>query len=679
VSGSFLQELKQRRVVRVAIGYAIAAWLIVQIASTVLPTFHVPEWVLQALIVVVALGFPAALVLAWAFDVTPTGIEKTAEGTGLIAAKNRRHGWLLAGFGVLVAVATVGAYWLWHTSNSTERHGSRVASIEKGGSASSALPANEKSIAVLPFKSLSEDKANNYFADGIQDEILTRLSKIADLKVISRTSTQKYQSSPENLREIAQQLGVTNVLEGSVQKAGEQVRITVQLINAVTDAHLWAETYDRKLTDIFGVESEVAQRIASSLEARLSGHEREQLANVPTRNPQAYDAYLRGMSLRRREGRKPREEAIEIFRQAVALDPSYAQAWAALSIAESEEYFSPNHTQAQLERARDTAETAMRLQPDLADAHLARGSFYYYCLQDFDRALAEIEEARNRSPNNADVIVTIGFVKRRQGKIDESIELLKQATVLDPQNSATWAALARTYRGKRDFKMAREIFDRAHAISPEENSFLGEKSETYVAEGDLEAAEGVLRGQELRDGSFFANIALLQYRRRFKEAATELSGYLRTTKAIPPQGAIDLESWLGFLTALNGGTAAATHSLEESRKELQALRDKGDMSLRVSDDLIFTTALLGRREEVARQAAELLSTTQRDLWRAPKSEEQVAAAYAVLGDADHALPLLRHALSVPYDTSVTPALLRFDAAWDKIRNDPRFQKLAEGK
>src|SRR5437868_9496029 len=275
---NFFAELKRRNVYKVAVAYAVVAWLLIQAASIILPTFEAPGWVIKVLMAALALGFPLAVVLAWAFEMTPEGIKR-AEGLSPNESITHRTGRKLT---ILIIALALIAFGLVVFQFVRPKSAEVVAGSPTPGLsvvATQAIP--QKSIAVLPFKSLSEDRSNNYFADGIQEEILARLSKIADLKVISRTSTQKYQSSPDNLREIAQQLGVTNIVEGSVQKAGDQVRITVQLINATTDAHLWAESYDRKLTDIFAVESEVAQRIASSLEARLSGHEKEQLANVP--------------------------------------------------------------------------------------------------------------------------------------------------------------------------------------------------------------------------------------------------------------------------------------------------------------------------------------------------------------------------------------------------------------
>jgi tetratricopeptide (TPR) repeat protein len=501
------------------------------------------------------------------------------------------------------------------------------------------------------------------------------------LKVISRTSTQKYQSSPDNLREIAQQLGVTNILEGSVQRAADQVRITVQLINAATDAHLWAETYDRKLTDIFGVESDVAQRIAISLEARLTGREKQQLVDLPTKNPQAYDAYLRAISLITHQSIEDVRQARESLQQAVELDPAYAQAWAQLAIAESEIYAQSEHTQPQFERARLAAETAIRLQPELGDAHGALGLFYYMCLQDLDRALQELEEARKRSPNDANILFYIGLVKRRQGKLDESIEFQRKASVVDPRNPDVWVNLGTTYRGKRDFASAREMFERAHAISPDELDIIGHQAETYVAEGNLDAAENLLRGRKFGalDAAFNQYLTCLIYRRQFEQAIKAISENLAGRKGLPSSFYASQKEWVGELMSLNGDPEKGRPVVEQARRDLIALRDQGDTSSRITQGLIFANATLGDRNEMERETATLRQKTQHDLWQGPASEEVIAGAYAILGDADTAIPIIAHLLSVPYRNALTPAQLRLDPILDKIRNDARFQKLTNPK
>ena len=289
----------------------------------------------------------------------------------------------------------------------------------------------EKSIAVLPFENRSEDKTNAYFADGIQDEILTRLSKIADLKVISRTSTQLYQSKPHNLREIAKQLGVANILEGGVQKAGDQVRVNVQLVNAQTDSHLWAETYDRTLTDIFGVESEIAKGIADALQAKLTGREEQALAVKPTNNPEAYDAYLRGLAYWQKTQRTPANSlgAQKYLREAVRLDPKFALSWALLSSVDALGYITAtlSPTVALREEARQAAETALTLQPNLGEALLAQGHYHYACLKDYETAVRYFEQARQVLPNSSWISKSLALIARRRGQWDRSESVLQRS------------------------------------------------------------------------------------------------------------------------------------------------------------------------------------------------------------------------------------------------------------
>lgn len=667
---NFFTELKRRNVYKVAAAYAVVAWLLIQASSILFPTFEAPPWVMKVFVAIVFLGFPIALILAWAFELTPQGIKRTEE-VAPTESTTRRTGRKMTALIVIAAVVAAALLAFQFLRTNSAPH-----ATEKPPSAATAGAIPLKSIAVLPFASLSEDKANEYFASGIQDEILTRLAKIADLKVISRTSTQQYQSKPGNLPEIAKQLGVAHILEGSVQKAGDAVRINVQLIKAEGDSHLWADTYDRKLTDIFAVETEVAQKIANSLEAHLTGREQRQIANIPTKNPQAYDAYLRGLALIIRQSAEHVEKAREFLQRAVELDPEYAQAWAQLSIAESELYFSEDESPARLERARHAAETAVRLQPDLGDAHNALGLFYYFCMQDFDRALLELEEARKRSPNDGNVIFYTALVKRRQGKLDEAIDLQKKATIFDPRNPDMWSNLGRSYRGKRDFRTAREMFDRAFAVSPDETQFIAEKAEAYLAEGDLDGAENLLRGIDFTGNEIILGefISCLVHRRRFDEAIQTFSKALEK-KSPPPLRAADNKSWLGALKLLAGQVAEGRAMLEEARRELLALREQGETSRHLTEALVWTGAALGDREVVEREGAALLTRAQNDLWRAPDAKATLAGAYSLLADPDRAIPLLEQALSASYHHAITTAEIRLDPVWDPIRNDPRFQKL----
>src|SRR5438552_2746964 len=377
---NFVSELKRRNVYKVAIAYAVVAWLLIQIATQVFPFFEIPNWAVRLIVLVIIVGFPIALIIAWAFELTPEGLKRTEVADELPKKSSRNRAWIYV---VIIAGAiSVSLFFL----------GRYTATSKQSGSAE--LPA--KSIAVLPFESLSEDKANAYFADGIQEEILTRLAKIADLKVISRTSTQQYQSKPGNLFEIAKQLGVANILEGSVQKAADQVRVNVQLIQVASDSHLWADTYDRKLVDIFGVESEIAKAIAESLQAKLTGGEQQALAVKPTNNPEAYDAYLRGLALEARASSPTdSEKVVGFYERSVQLDPTFALAWARLSRANSQVYFGGlDRTSARRDAAERALNTAQKLQPNSSETLLAQAYYQYWVLRDYELAKATFGDVK---------------------------------------------------------------------------------------------------------------------------------------------------------------------------------------------------------------------------------------------------------------------------------------------
>jgi TolB-like protein/cytochrome c-type biogenesis protein CcmH/NrfG len=354
-----------------------------------------------------------------------------------------------------------------------------------------------KSIAVLPFANLSEDKANAYFAEGIQGEILTRLAKIADLKVIARTSTQQYQSKPGNLSQIAKQLGVENILEGSVQKAADQVRVNVQLIQAANQSHLWAETYDRKLTDIFGVESEIARAIAESLQAKLTGGEQRELAVKPTNNPEAYDAYLRGLALeaRTRSFLSDQAKVVGFYERAVQLDPAFALAWARLSRANAQMYFAGlDSTSARRDAAERALDTAQKLQPNSPETLLAQAYYQYWVQRDYDLAKATFGRVRDLLPGSSDVPGALALIARRQGHWDESVANWEQTLVLDPRNTEWLASTGQTYAMLRQFPAALKTYDRLLDLVPNDPDTVASEAEIYQAEGNLEQAGKLLVG-----------------------------------------------------------------------------------------------------------------------------------------------------------------------------------------
>src|SRR5438094_1940071 len=481
-SRNFFGELKRRNVYKVAVAYAVVAWLLIQIATQVFPFFEIPNWAVRLVVLLLLLGFPIALVLAWAFELTPEGIKRT-EDVDHSQPTTHRTGRTLDFLiiAVLLIIIAVFAY-------------QRFGLSQKTSVSVSAIP--EKSIAVLPFENRSRDADNTYFTDGIQDEILTRLSKIADLKVISRTSTQHYKSWPENLREIAKQLGVAHILEGSVQKSGDAVRVNVQLIKAANDSHLWADTFDRKLTDIFSVESEVAKAIADQLRAHISGREEQVIAAKPTDNPEAYDAYLRGLAYTLKTQTTPASSlgAEKYLKQAVRLDPKFALSWALLSYVDALGYITLTlqPTVALSEEARQAAETALTLQPNLGEALMAKGFYNYACLKDYDTAVRYFEQARQLLPNSSRILESLAYLERRRGQWDRSESYFNEAERLDPRNLHLLNQHAVTYFHHRRLPEALRKFDQVLNITPDDVDTLAYKAAIAQAEGDLPRAAALL-------------------------------------------------------------------------------------------------------------------------------------------------------------------------------------------
>lgn len=556
----------------------------------------------------------------------------------------------------------------------------------------SLLAAPGKSIAVLPFENRSEDKANAYFADGIQDEILTLLSKIADLKVISRTSTQSYHSKLRNLTEIARQLGVANILEGSVQKAADQVRVNVQLINAQTDSHLWAETYDRKLTDIFGVESEIAKRVAESLQAKLTGREEQALAVKPTNNPEAYDAYLRGLAFEGRSLYMPQtiKEFRSFYERAVQLDPNFALAWARLSRADAFLYFShEDQTSARRDAAKSALDNAQRLQPNSSETLLALGYYQYWALRDYGAAKTTFDRVSKMLPGNSEVPRALALIARREGYWNQSIAYFEQALALDPRNVRLLTYAAETYSMVRQFPAARKLLDRALDIVPNDPDLLGQEAAMYQAEGNLqEAAKLVakLNAQTPSAAAFTSKITQLTLERNLGEA-------VRSLRANPAQFHFDTEyekasyqCWLASYQRLAGDTAGAKVTAEQARNTFESrYKDQPD-NPDVVESLSRAYATMGEKDSALKAAerAILLVPRAKDRASGPAYEENLALIQTIVGENSRAISTLTQLLQTPYlggyyNVPITPALLRLDPVWDPLRADPAFQKLCEEK
>jgi TolB-like protein/class 3 adenylate cyclase/Tfp pilus assembly protein PilF len=560
-------------------------------------------------------------------------------------------------------------------------------------SAKSTSIVSEKSIAVLPFENRSEEKANAYFAEGIQDEILTRLSKIADLKVISRTSTQHYKSAPENLSEIAKQLGVAHILEGSVQKSGDVVRVNVQLIKAANDSHLWADTFDRKLTDLLSVESEVAKAIAEQLRVHLTGREEQVIAAKPTDNPDAYDAYLRGLAYNVQTTYTPANAlgAQKYLREAVRLDPKFALGWALLSLADARGYITQSlePTAALREEARQAAETALALQPNLGEAVLAKGYYHYACLKDYDTAVRYFEQARQFLPNSSQISALLASVARRRGQWDRSELYFNQTERLDPRNVNLLAQYAQLYIELRRFPEALRKFDQVLDIMPGDVDTLAAKAAIAQAEGDLPRASALLATihppaddpQALETQVYQAILE-----RRPAQIIARLKEIL--AKPDPALGSIngELRFYLGWAQEVAGDHAAAQESWSQARSELEPFLKEQPDNFSLIGDLALVSMGLGDKAAAFKliERAMAVIPIEKDAVQGPIPIEILARVSARMGEPDRAIAALQKLLSIPYDGALaqnvplTPALLRLDPMFDPLRNEPRFQGLASG-
>jgi serine/threonine protein kinase/Tfp pilus assembly protein PilF len=555
-------------------------------------------------------------------------------------------------------------------------------------------PPPEKSIAVLPFENRSDDKANAYFADGMQDEILTLLAKIADLKVISRTSTQHYKSAPENLREIAKQLGVAHILEGSVQKSGDAVRVNVQLIKAANDSHLWADTYDRKLTDIFAVESEVAKAIANQLQAQLSGHEQEVIAAKPTDNPEAYDAYLRGLAYSLKTTNTPAAllGAQKYLREAVRLDPKFALSWALLSWVEARGYLTHTlqHTVALREEARQAAETAITLQPNLGEAIVAKGYYHYSCLKDYDSAVRYFEQARQFLPNSSRIPEMLAYVTRRRGQWDRSESYLNEAERLDPRNVSLLSQHALSYKDLRRFPEALRKLDQVLDITPDDVDTLVVKAAIAQAEGDLPQASALLAPLHPNTGDINA-VETQAYQAILERRPAQVIARLEEILATPDPALGfyngELRFWLGWAQEVARDHAAAQESWRQARSELESFLKEQPENRLLIGDLALTNMGLGDKAAALALSERGIAALpiEKDALDGPAPIEILSRVAAQTGEPDRAIAALQQLLSIPYEGALasnvplTPALLRLDPMFDPLRGHPRFQKLCEEK
>ncbi len=552
-------------------------------------------------------------------------------------------------------------------------------------SATSLASIPAKSIAVLPFQNLSDDKSNAYFTDGIQDEILTKLSKIAALKVISRTSTTKYQSAPDNLRDIGKQLGVANVLEGSVQKIANAVHVNVQLIRAATDEHLWAESYNRKLDDVFGVEGEVASAIADQLNAKLSGAEKHAVAEKPTQNAAAYDAYLRGLNIEHNNyNYDAYVQAEHNYRRAVELDPNFALAWARLAILRSFLNFNAiDLNMYTADSVKQAADRAMALAPDAGESWIAQGSYRYRIVRDFNSALAAYEEARKRMPNSALVYEYLGFILRRLGRWQEAETNYKKAIELDPRDVQLLTAVGNEfYMYLRRFDDALASNDRALQIAPDAATVHANKAVVLQTAGRLDEARqelALVPDDVLDDWVVAARVTQAMYERRFSDVINIVE---RKLNSLPPNQPLDsfasaflvqmgqCQEWLGQHEAARQAFERAVREIKPTPDTVVRPDANGTPSV-----LAQAYAGLNEKEKALQQAAQAVKDYDGDAINQPQAEVPLAQIQARFGDVDAAIGALPHLLEVP--AGLTIANLKFDPLWDPLRKDPRFQKLCQ--
>jgi TolB-like protein len=663
----FFQRLKQRKLVQWTLGYIAAAFALLQGIDIVAQRFAWPEQTMRFVIIALIIGLFVTLVLAWYHG--ERGAQRV-NGTELL---------------ILALVLAVGGGFLWRFVRVTHEKDmtSGVRSSEAAAVPAIALPAiPEKSIAVLPFENLSSDKENAYFVAGIQDEILTRLAKIGALKVISRSSTQQYQSRPGNLREIGRELGVAQILEGSVQKVGAAVHVNVQLIKAETDEHLWAESYDRTLDNIFGVEGEIARLVAEALHAKLTGAEVKVLAQRPTTNPAAYDAYLRGQAQSRlRDEDRQIKAAQTSFEEAVRLDPQFAAAWSALSRTHSLAFFLYDETPARRAEAEKALAEAVRLQPDLAETQLARAYLEYWVRHDYTGALEMMRQLRTSWPNNAEVLEVMSFISARLGQWQESMDYIQQSMALNPKDLSTRGQVLNVALAMRDFPLVIRLAEEGLQIWPNNSTLLGLEAAAFQARGQLDEAQSILAGVKFDASGLDTGSVDLMYQislRRDPAAARKfLDSHPQATNENDPKF---LPYWAA-IQKLAGRKEDARATFTRVRDTLEPLLKAQPENLGYLGVLAFAFSALDQRDDAIKAVDQFAALSVGDARSTAQGEELRARVFAHFGDKDRAITSLERLLSAPSDglfgPPVTSAILRLDPAFDLLRGDPRFEKLCQ--
>ena len=667
---NFFAELKRRNIYKVAIAYAIVAWLLIQIATQVFPFFEIPNWAVRLVVLLLVIGFPVALILAWAFELTPEGIKRTEDvpsEKSTVRKTGRKLDALM--IGVLLCVIGFLVFQRFHRSDaSSERM--------------------EKSIAVLPFENFSDSKENKFFADGVQDDILTALSKVADLKVISRTSVMTYAAgSKRNLREIAQALGVSHILEGSVRRADGKVRVSAQLIDARSDAHLWADTYDRDLADVFAIQSDIAKIIAEQLQAKLSPEEKAAIEERPTKDLAAYDLYVRAKkliedSVFNAPQNESLHEAVRLLNQALQRDPAFALPHYQLAHAHDLLYFlGGDHTPARLAMADAAIQSLTRLRPNSGEAHLALAKHLYWGYLDYDRARVELNFARKSLPNDPLPFTLAGYIDRRQSRWDESTKNLERAIELDPRNPAVLQQISRSYECLRRYADAETALDRAIALAPKDAATRASRAQIelfwHADPRPLISTIRAILAEDSRQAEDMAEIWL-----QVSLCERDFDGAVRALAALPGIAGCQVETipfpraWCeGLVAQIRDDKVAARAAFTSTRNEMAKLVHEQPDYAEALCALGMADAVLGHKEDAIREgrrAVELLPVT-KDSITGSLLLQFLALIYAWTGEKDQALEQLAAAARTPGYLSY--GQLRLHPYFDPLRGDPRFDRI----
>ncbi len=660
---SFYRELKRRNGVKVGVAYAVVGWILVEAGSVFMPAFGAPEWVFRIFALLVVLGLPLAVVFAWAFELTPDGLKRTHEvpvDHSMTPQTGQRLNYITIALLALALTISVTLHFTGETGTD------QAATVSDGANSA---------VAVLPFTNRSADAENSaFFADGIHDDLLTQLAKISSLKVISRTSVMEYRDTQKNMKQIGNELGANTILEGGVQRAGDRVRINVQLIDTNTDEHMWAETYDRELSaaNIFAIQSEIALAIATALRATLSPEEQEVLSTRPTENLEAYDLYLRGRAIERSAGRDHLSRQLAIFEQVVRLDPQFALGYVALASAVMDRYWFFTKSPDDIVYARNSLERAEELQPGLPETHVVWGDYYYHGFLDYDRALAELDIALSKMPGHAEAWAIRAYVQRRRGDAETSIESHIKAIELDPRNVLNIWELGGTYHWLRNWDKALEWYDRAVEISPSRADIRVARELVILArDGDTALARRSTLDPTLPDDPYWHEMRWkMAFLDRDYASALAACDQVNTDILIYQVGYLPISLLKGLAYKYQGNEEQALKQLTLAREMLESRVEQLSDDQRVHSALGQTYAALGQKDDAirhSRRAVELLPAS-RDAGDGPVFLRHLVLVLAMLGEDDAAIEALDQYLSGYVEWTLKVFML--DPRFERLKNHP---------